>query len=67
MLRDGGAIVFNQATSEVVDRILGSLRKPFDEQGKRFENDFNGYTTLRVNGVLGVVDVDMYGLSGHFL
>jgi len=54
LLRDGGAIVSNQATSEIVDRILGSLRKPFDEQGTLFENDFNGYTTLRVSGVLGV-------------
>ena len=54
LLRDGGAIVTNQASDEMVGRVLKSLRKPFDEQGKLFENDFNGYTTLRVSGVLGV-------------
>lgn len=54
LLRNGGAIVTNQASDEMVGRVLKSLRKPFDEQGKLFENDFNGYTTLRVSGVLGV-------------
>lgn len=54
LLRDGGAIIFNQVSKGEVDRVAESLRKPFDEQGKLFENDFNGYTTLRVGGVMGV-------------
>lgn len=54
LLRDGGVIVAKQATDETIDRVLKNLRKPFDENGKLFENDFNGYTTLRVGGVLGV-------------
>lgn len=54
LLRDGGAIVSNQVSSDVVDRVLNGLRAPFDDAGKRFENDFNGYSTLRVSGVLGV-------------
>lgn len=54
LLQDGGVIVAKQTSAETVDRVLTSLRKPFDEQGKQFENDFNGYTTLRVSGVMGV-------------
>lgn len=54
LLEDGGAIVTNQASDEMVVRVMKCLRKPFDEQGKLFENEFNGYTTLRVSGVLGV-------------
>ena len=54
LLQDGGVIVANQAADDVIDRILENLRGPFDEQGHKFQNDFNGYTTLRLGGILGL-------------
>jgi hypothetical protein len=54
LLRDGGVIVAKQASGDVIDRILKDLRAPFDEQGHKFMNDFNGYTTLRLGGILGL-------------
>ncbi len=54
LLRDGGVIVANQVSNDVIDRILKNLRGPFDEQGHKFKNDFNGYTTLRLGGILGL-------------
>lgn len=54
LLRDGGVIVVNQVSNDVIDRILKNLRGPFDEQGHEFKNDFNGYRTLRLGGILGL-------------
>ncbi len=52
--RDGAVIVRNQITPDVADAVLAELRGPFDKVGKCDENDFNGYTTLRVSGILGI-------------
>ncbi|MFT5710373.1 MAG: ectoine hydroxylase-related dioxygenase (phytanoyl-CoA dioxygenase family) [Halioglobus sp.] len=49
---DGGVIVANQAGHELIDQVAAELRPHFDEQGHRFSNDFNGYKTLRLSGVL---------------
>jgi ectoine hydroxylase-related dioxygenase (phytanoyl-CoA dioxygenase family) len=54
LMRDGGVIVADQVSDDVIDRILENLRGPFDEQGHKFQNDFNGYTTLRLGGILGL-------------
>ncbi len=54
LMRDGGVIVADQASGDVIDRILKNLRGPFDQQGHKFQNDFNGYTTLRLGGILGL-------------
>ena len=54
LLRDGGVIVADQVSNDVIDRILKDLRGPFDEQGHEFKNDFNGYRTLRLGGILGL-------------
>ena len=54
LLRDGGVIVADQVSNDVIDRILKNLRGPFDEQGHKFKNDFNGYRTLRLGGILGL-------------
>jgi len=51
---DGGVIVANQADHELVDRVAAELRPHFDEQGHRFFNEFNGYKTLRLSGILGL-------------
>ena len=52
--RDGGAIVTEQASVELVDRVKAELRPHFDQQGEAFQNDFNGYTTLRLGAVLSL-------------
>ena len=52
--RDGAAVVTNDVEPAVVDAVLAELRTPFDEVGKYDESDFNGYSTLRVSGILGI-------------
>ena len=52
--RDGATIVRNQVAPDVADAVLAELREPFDKVGKCDESDFNGYTTLRVSGILGI-------------
>ncbi len=52
--RDGAAVVTKQIAPDVADAVLAELRTPFDEVGKFDESDFNGYTTLRVSGVLAI-------------
>jgi ectoine hydroxylase-related dioxygenase (phytanoyl-CoA dioxygenase family) len=54
LMQDGGVIVAKLASNDVLDRIQKNLRGPFDEQGHKFKNDFNGYTTLRLGGILGL-------------
>lgn len=54
LLRDGGVIVESAAPEGALERILAELDPPFAEQGHKFANDFNGYTTLRLGGVLGL-------------
>ena len=52
--RDGAAVVKNQIADELADAVLAELREPFDKVGKCDENDFNGYTTLRVSSILAI-------------
>jgi len=52
--RDGAAVVTEQIAAEITDTVLAELRDPFDKVGQYDESHFNGYTTLRVSGVLGV-------------
>ncbi len=52
--RDGGVIVENQVTTEVIDRVSSELRPHFDKIGHKFQNDFNGYRTLRLSGLLEI-------------
>ncbi|MGY9016508.1 MAG: hypothetical protein ACKVG9_14745, partial [Rhodospirillales bacterium] len=35
-----------------MDRIAQELREPLDAKGHEFENDFNGYKTRRLGGLL---------------
>jgi len=51
---DGGVIVANLVSDDVVDQVSKELRPHYDAQGTKFQNDFNGYTTLRLYAVPGV-------------
>lgn len=50
----GAAVVRNQVSPGVAEKVLAELRSPFDDLGKYDESDFNGYSTLRVSSVLAV-------------
>lgn len=54
LMQDGGVIVANQVQDDLVNKIAGELRPHFDEQGHKFQNDFNGYKTLRLGAILAL-------------
>lgn len=54
LMRDGGVIVENQADSTTINEVAADLRPHFDQQGAKFQNEFNGYNTLRLGGILGL-------------
>lgn len=54
LLKDGGAIIERQVEESVIDKVSQELRPHFDEQGYKFQNDFNGHKTLRLGGILGI-------------
>lgn len=54
LMTEGGAIVANQVNDDVIDNIKAELRPHFDKQGHKFQNDFNGYKTLRLGAILAI-------------
>lgn len=50
--RDGAAVIENAAPPESIEAVRGELRSYFDSEGTREQGDFNGYTTLRIMGIL---------------
>jgi ectoine hydroxylase-related dioxygenase (phytanoyl-CoA dioxygenase family) len=52
--RDGACVVLNQAPAETIDGVNADFRAPFDELGRLDEDDFSGYKTLRIAGILGI-------------
>ncbi|MBT4520332.1 MAG: phytanoyl-CoA dioxygenase family protein [Halieaceae bacterium] len=52
LMRDGGVIVSGLVENRLIDDILIELRPHFDKQGAKFQNDFNGYKTLRLASIL---------------
>ncbi|MEL7046851.1 MAG: phytanoyl-CoA dioxygenase family protein, partial [Pseudomonadota bacterium] len=54
LLKHGGLIVDQVADAELLDRISAELRPHYDQQGRDFENDFNGYSTLRLGAILAL-------------
>ncbi len=54
LLQDGGVIVTDVVAASVLDKICADFQAPFDAQGHKFSNDFNGYKTRRLGGILGV-------------
>lgn len=53
LLHDGAVIVETVAGADLLDTVMTDLRGPFDNQGHKFANDFNGYKTRRLGGILG--------------
>jgi ectoine hydroxylase-related dioxygenase (phytanoyl-CoA dioxygenase family) len=51
---DGACVVLNQAPAEIINAVNADFRVPFDKMGRFDEDDFNGYKTLRIGGVLGI-------------
>ena len=54
LMTDGAVIVENVVPASLLDRVQAELRKPFDAQGLKFTNEFNGYKTRRLGGILGL-------------
>jgi ectoine hydroxylase-related dioxygenase (phytanoyl-CoA dioxygenase family) len=50
--RDGAVILRELAPADLVDRVAAELRPFFDAEGAAPQNDFNGFKTLRVMGIL---------------
>ncbi len=53
LLADGAVIVDAVAPMALLNAVLEDFKDPFDEQGHKFSNDFNGYKTRRLGGILG--------------
>ncbi|MBT5435234.1 MAG: phytanoyl-CoA dioxygenase family protein [Alphaproteobacteria bacterium] len=52
-LRDTGAAVVERVLpDDIADACAAEMRPEFDRHGRMAENDFNGYTTLRISSVL---------------
>ncbi len=62
--RDGAVIIRNQVDDQTADAVLAELRESFDTVGRCDEDDFNGYKTLRVSGILAVSPASA-DLVGH--
>lgn len=52
LMRDGAVIIEKVADSELITTINAELRPAFDAEGDQFANDFNGYRTRRLGGLL---------------
>jgi len=52
LMRDGATIVEALLDPETTARIVDELRPEFERVGTTTQNDFNGYSTLRVNSIL---------------
>ena len=52
--QDGAVILKNLVKPELIDTVLSELRKSFDKLGRYDEDNFNGFKTLRVSGILAI-------------
>ncbi len=48
----GAAVVERVLDDDLIERCIAEMRPEFDAKGRQTENDFNGYTTLRIGSVL---------------
>jgi ectoine hydroxylase-related dioxygenase (phytanoyl-CoA dioxygenase family) len=51
---DGGVIIANLVDEDTIEKISSELRPLYDAQGTKHQDDFNGYTTLRLFAVVGL-------------
>ena len=61
---EGAVIVKNLVGESLVSSTISELRPAFDNLGRTFENDFNGYQTLRIADPLAYSD-GAAQLAGH--
>ncbi|MGB1311709.1 MAG: phytanoyl-CoA dioxygenase family protein [Leucothrix sp.] len=54
LMQHGGVIIEQLVDEATIDKVANELRPHFDKQGHKFQNDFNGYKTLRLGGILGI-------------
>lgn len=54
LLQRGAVIVDSVVGDAELNAINHELRPHYDAQGRSFENDFNGYSTLRLSGILAL-------------
>jgi ectoine hydroxylase-related dioxygenase (phytanoyl-CoA dioxygenase family) len=54
LLKDGGVIVKNVVSHDVINKVKEEFHSPFDVRGNDFQNNFNGYKTKRLGGILGI-------------
>lgn len=54
LLKDGAVIAERVINIKLIDKVLHELREPFEKQGLKFTNEFNGYKTRRLGGILGL-------------
>ena len=52
--QDGAVILKNLVKPELIDTVLSELMKSFDKLGRYDEDNFNGFKTLRVSGILAI-------------
>ena len=52
--RAGAVIVRDVAPAGILDTVSAERRPHYDEQGASFQNDFNGYRTLRLGRILAL-------------
>ena len=64
LLNDGGMIIEHLVEETVVDKVVEQFLPHFDEKGHKFQNEFNGYKTLRLGGILGI-STDAADLIAH--
>ena len=50
--RVGAVIIDRLVPTDLCDAVSEELRPHFDNDGRKSENDFNGYKTLRISGIL---------------
>ena len=50
--RHGAVLIRGAVTPEMAETVAQELRPYFDSEGTRQQSDFDGYTTLRLSGVL---------------
>ncbi|MEM7001185.1 MAG: phytanoyl-CoA dioxygenase family protein [Pseudomonadota bacterium] len=51
---DGAVVLRSVAETELLDEIEAELRPHFIAEGAKFQNDFNGYSTLRLGAMLAL-------------